>query len=365
MSDLPYEIDFLPVGDGKRSGDAIAVRYYQAGRQWVHVIDGGNRDSGEALCWHLPHYYGTTHVDHLVCSHLDDDHVSGLRTVLERNTIGTVWLNRPWLFAEELVSHFEDERLTAASLARHLRDAYPMVVEIEETAERRGIPIRTAFQGDQIGAFTVLAPSRARYMHLVPGFYRTPEESEDHADRFTLRDLAHAAGSVRDWILETFGVESLREHVKTTASNESSLVQAAVFADRIALLTADAGIETLDEAISYIEDNSSLYPLPPRFVQVPHHGGRHNVTPSILDRLLGETDTARAGAESVTAFASVASKTETHPRRMVVNGFIRRGATVYATRGNTKWHHRNMPLRADFSQAIPYEFFETVEPWED
>ncbi|MGL2523264.1 hypothetical protein ACOWOB_05920 [Helicobacter pylori] len=50
MMDTPkysYEIDFLPVGDGKKSGDAIAMRWWHGEwskeRQKVMVIDGGTK----------------------------------------------------------------------------------------------------------------------------------------------------------------------------------------------------------------------------------------------------------------------------------------------------------------------------------
>jgi hypothetical protein len=45
MDNLGLEIDFLQVGDGERSGDAIALRYGNplAGHE-VMIIDGGNKD---------------------------------------------------------------------------------------------------------------------------------------------------------------------------------------------------------------------------------------------------------------------------------------------------------------------------------
>ena len=48
------EIDFLPVGPGSRSADAIAIRYgnlwsSDPTRQWVVVIDGGTKEGDEAL----------------------------------------------------------------------------------------------------------------------------------------------------------------------------------------------------------------------------------------------------------------------------------------------------------------------------
>jgi hypothetical protein len=46
-----YEIDFFAVGDGERSGDAIALRYTIPGRDEpiVGVIDAGFLSNGEEL----------------------------------------------------------------------------------------------------------------------------------------------------------------------------------------------------------------------------------------------------------------------------------------------------------------------------
>lgn len=46
---IGYEIDFLAVGDGERSGDAIAVRYGSPGAYRVMVVDGGTKDQHIAV----------------------------------------------------------------------------------------------------------------------------------------------------------------------------------------------------------------------------------------------------------------------------------------------------------------------------
>jgi len=62
-----YEIDFLPVGEGERSGDAICLRYSSdQGKNWyVGVIDGGTQETGEPLCNHIDKYYNTDKIDFL------------------------------------------------------------------------------------------------------------------------------------------------------------------------------------------------------------------------------------------------------------------------------------------------------------
>ena len=47
-----------------------------------------------------------------------------------------------------------------------------------------------------------------------------------------------------------------------------------------------------------------------KFLQIPHHGGRHNVSPSILDRLIGEI-VDEDETIGKTAFVSVVSSSST------------------------------------------------------
>jgi hypothetical protein len=62
---------------------------------------------------------------------------------------------------------------------------------------------------------------------------------------------------------------------------------------------------------------------PPDFVQVPHHGSRRNVTPSVLDRLLGPK--VSNGHKQGTAFVSVGKDKPEFPRGQVKNAVQRRG----------------------------------------
>lgn len=59
---MGYEIDFLPVGDNSKSGDAIALRYGNLygsrAEQRVVVVDGGFTDDGEALVNHIRTSWG-------------------------------------------------------------------------------------------------------------------------------------------------------------------------------------------------------------------------------------------------------------------------------------------------------------------
>ena len=229
---MGYEIDFLPVGDGERSGDAIAVRYGSPGRYTIHVIDSGDLAAGERMVEHIRSHYGNPrYIDAVVCTHGDDDHSSGLRKVVQAFDIGGIWMNRPWLYAHELAGSFHDGRMTPQSLERHLREAFPILDEIEAMALQRRIPVYEAFQGTTVGEFSILAPSRWRYLELVSQFSRTPKPAQSAADSFALGSrLVQRVRDVVESIREAWNHETLEENVETSPSNESSVVQMTVCA---------------------------------------------------------------------------------------------------------------------------------------
>jgi hypothetical protein len=174
-----FEVDFLPVGEGERSGDGITVRYGEPGAFTILVVDGGSQACGDEMVTHLRrHYDNPGRIDHIVLTHADDDHSSGLRTVIDSFHVGAVWMNRPWLYAAELVSSFRDARWTPQGLYQRLRQDFPILAEIEDKCVARRIPIYEALQGTQVGAFRILAPSRQRYLQLVPQFSRTPAPAQ-------------------------------------------------------------------------------------------------------------------------------------------------------------------------------------------
>lgn len=362
---MAHEIDFLAVGDGERSGDAIALRYGNGGAHTIHVIDGGDIDAGERMVGHIRAYYGNPgYIDAVVCTHGDDDHSSGLRRVIEAFDVGGIWMNRPWLYVWEIVHLFDDGRLTPESLERRLREAYPILDEIESMAAERGIPVHEAFQGTNVGAFTILAPSRERYLELIPQFSRAPEQARYSGAgglgvSGILAQTKQAVRAVAEWIAEEWGIETLEEEVETSASNESSVVQLAELDGNRVLLTGDAGVVSLHEAADYAELIGHRLPGV-RFIQVPHHGSRHNVNPSSLNRWVGDP-VGQGETRGTSAHVSAGKESETHPRKKVVNAFMRRGAKVYSTKGQSLRHCHDMLPREGWSPVTPHDFSPIVE----
>jgi glyoxylase-like metal-dependent hydrolase (beta-lactamase superfamily II) len=161
-----FEIDFLKM-ESKKSGDAIPIRYSINGITRIHVTDGGYLETGEKVVEHINKYYGTpTTIDSIIVSHPDGDHANGLRKVIENFEISEIWMLRPWLYVDDLIDRFT-KFTNKDNLIKRLKDIYPNILAIEELAINQNIPIYEPFQGAKIGEFTVLAPSKKRYLDLV------------------------------------------------------------------------------------------------------------------------------------------------------------------------------------------------------
>lgn len=357
---IGVEVEFLHVGTGNKNGDAIIVRYGEPGAYKILVYDGGTLASGEKIVEHIQRYYGTSDVDDVVNSHPDADHASGLRVVVEKLNVKRLHMHRPWTHSSKILDYFKDGRITDQSLADRLKDKMGAAYELEQLALNKGIPITEPFRGMSIGGFICVSPDREWYIHdLIPAFEKSPATKTDSMFATAFDTLAKAAASAVDTISslieETWHVETLKDDVETSAENESSAILFGQFGDKGVLLTGDAGVQALGRLADYAEARSVSLPQVLNFVQIPHHGSRHNVSPQVLNRILGPI--LPPGLKPTkTAFASTSTECKTHPRKVVTNAFLRRGYNCYQ-HSNTGWirHQSEMPHRqATPLTAIPF-----------
>ncbi|MCB1474838.1 MAG: MBL fold metallo-hydrolase [Rhodobiaceae bacterium] len=358
-----YEIDFLPV-ETKKSGDAITLRYRMNGEEFIHVVDGGYQETGPSVVSHISEYYGNPgYIDHVVLTHPDGDHAGGLRTVLEEFSVGTLWMLRPWEYADVLLDRFSKVS-SVENLVGYLREAYPNIVALEEIALEKGIEIRAPFQGAQIGAFTVLAPSPERYFDLIANSDRTPQSKADAAQTL-LGAFGSSAKAMVEKIVSLYKAawgEEVFSTEDTSAENEMSVIQHATMCGDTVLLTGDGGRGALEEAADFAPNAGITLPGVKRF-QIPHHGSRRNVSTEILDRWLGERLSAPLpqGQELFSTVVSSAKEDEDHPRNSVVRAMIHRGASVAQTEGSKFYWYRNVQLREGWSHSISRPYPEEQE----
>src|SRR5260370_6735048 len=110
---MDFEVEFRPVGEGSRAGDCLVGRYGSPQEYWIIVVDGGTRDSGVALVEHLQSLCGKgVKIAHVVVTHADQDHASGIRDVLENLKVYNLWMHVPWWHAAAARPFFKDKRFT-------------------------------------------------------------------------------------------------------------------------------------------------------------------------------------------------------------------------------------------------------------
>lgn len=338
-----FEIDFQDVKTSK-SGDAICLRYEVNGQTFIHVVDGGYQSVGEKLVAHIRKFYDNPKkIDHVVATHNDGDHAGGLRTVLEEFDIGALWMLRPWLYAAELIDKFSYYS-NPESLANHLREVYSNLAALEDIADKRGIPIYEPFQGAAIGKFTVMAPSKSRFLDLIISSDKTPQVVKQETGLQTFGAMfKEAAVTAMQYIASLWG-EEIFPSGDTSAENEMSVVQYANLCETKILLTADTGRDGLQEVIDFAPMVGLILPGIDRF-QVPHHGGRRNVNTELLDKLLGPRITSKSDSIKFTAIISAAKDDEHHPRNSVVRAMYHRGGFVGSTEDGSKSCVANAPQR--------------------
>lgn len=362
---MNFEIDFVGIDKEIKDASASCLRFFssESGRYIVGIYDGGFKEHGEALVDLLNKYYFQDDpdpvIDFVICSHSDNDHSSGLIEVFDKFKVRHLIFNRPWIYAEELYKFINDDRKTVHSLSEELKQKYSIIATLEEKAIEQGTKIHEGFQGSRIyNALRILSPSKQMFLESIIESEKTPLEPTKES----FSSLRRILEAVRTKIYDIWDKDSLREGESTTPENETSIV---IYGDmeegRAFMLTGDAGIQALTASADYAcNQGFNLFGV--SFHQIPHHGGRHNLSPSVLNRIVGPIVDKKVLPTKI-AYVSV-GKNSDHPRKMVTNAYIRRGVKVFEVRASSKWHHRGTPDRSDYYVAEPLSFSDQVESWE-
>ena len=348
---MGYEIDFLSVGTGEKSGDAIAFRIWRENYFWVFVIDGGYTESGDALVKHINHYYGTNTVNLVILTHPDDDHARGTLRVVEQMKVDNLWMHRPWNYPG-LGRLFQNNRVTDASVRATLRRDLDAAKDVETAALRSGVPIAEPFANTSYnGMVYVIGPTVDFYQRQIADFRSTPIAAFAPPSRHGLANLL--IPRQEDWASET-----LDHECNTSAENNSSVILAVQFADDYwGMFSGDAGEPAIVGALDWLDRYQLFSTSRLKFVQIPHHGSEHNTSPAVLNRWLGQPQL--IDQQTRTAFVSSAAAAPKHPSNKVMNAFRRRGTWPYATKGNNiRQASTDAPARPGWVSLNPYPFYQ-------
>ncbi|NTU46337.1 MBL fold metallo-hydrolase [Candidatus Roizmanbacteria bacterium] len=349
---MAYEIDYLPVGNGESSGDAIILRFGnllgERKEQTIVVIDGGFKETGEQIIEHIRKYYSTNIVDLVIATHLDRDHISGLYPILENLQVTHLLMHRPWEHAENIKKLFVNKKITQSGLEEKIEKSLQQVVDLEDLALKKKVEIVEPFQGVKGYGMTVLGPSIDYYEKLIPLFDGTPQPI------MILEQLMGATKSALEsaieWIDDKFGIDLLNNDEEETSpeNNTSAIVLFQIDGHKL-LFTGDAGKTALHLAADYA-DSLGIPLTDLNFMDVPHHGSKHNISSKVLQRM-----------KAPIAYVSASKEAPKHPAKKVTNGLNKIGARVFVTRGSILNFHHDTPVREGWVAAAEEPFYEKVE----
>lgn len=371
---MGYEIDFMAVGNGEKSGDAIAFRFGdlfspERDKQIIFVIDGGTNESGENLCQHIQQHYGTDKIDYVLCTHPDADHASGLSVVLEKMDVGALLMHLPWEHSEDIKNDFKRE-ITERGLERKLKKELQHAHELHKIAGKKGIEIIQPFAGDSgnwdFGQLHILGPHEDYYKELLPHFRAAPDAKEPvlGSENSSPNFFASVLDKATTWVDDKFHIETLKDGMpdgRFSGENSSSAIFLFTIDGHQILFTGDADEEALHKAIDHSAglgiDLSNLI-----FFQVPHHGSRHNVGPAVLNRILGEKQLENVYRNGVAYISASQNASPKHPHQTVINAIHRRGIRPFATQGKAICQSHNAPQREGWT---PIDHLPLIERFKD
>lgn len=316
-----YAIDFLPVEneDSGKSGDAIVMSFDRLdtlGTATV-VVDGGFTSVGDDILTQLDTWHGGRQVDLLVSTHPDNDHINGLVRVLEECNVKEVLMHLPW-------AH-EPARAKNMTNFKKIEELYALAVA-------KGVTVTEPFTGLTRfgGAYRVLGPTRDYYREQLAASLDKTEAAFSLSHKSPL-------GAVVDLVkrvISYWPAETLSEADDTDPRNKTSVISLVKADQRLFMLTGDAGVASLEYAADEYETHfGDFYAQPLSLFQAPHHGSHHNLSPTVLDRILGAVGAPHS--RSTNAVVSSAKAAPKHPSPKVTNALGRRGANVVATEGRT------------------------------
>lgn len=322
-----YEVDVLSIGNA----DAKIISLYDNGSDYTIIIDGGNPGDGEKVINHLNKYHKVNHIDLLICTHPDKDHVGGLSEVVESMKVNQVWIHDPLKHINPIFFRLLLDCAKSRQKAYRIVESFEHTFNFTSLVDRLGIPRFEPFDGMQFGPILVIGPTVEYYTELLKGFRDIDSlVASELKDNNPLQDL-----------LESMTEDNstscvLDEKNDTSNENNSSVITLGLLDEKKFLFTGDAGVQALMSASGRYHLNDIYW------LDVPHHGSKHNLSTALLDYF-------RPQISSISADGS-----RKHPSRAVIN-LLKKYGNVYSTHksGNMAWYNWENPNRIDYYPLEP------------
>jgi beta-lactamase superfamily II metal-dependent hydrolase len=347
------EVDVLSLGDA----DCVIVTKWYEGLPYRILIDGGCGKDASVILEFLTNL-GYTYFWAILCSHLHNDHASGLITLVRSSAIA---FSNGWM--HDITKHVSADTLRRASAADDgVKQVVETTKELAAAFASRGITPLEPFAGMSISAIhdmTVLGPSLPLYNKVIGEFtkldapapslaFPIPSRPSPLWNAIALSNSAplsalagigvpsssHLARLVSAPLIPLAGVleeSSVKKNPKTQPYNNTSVILGANYNGMRFLFPADAG----SEALAYVsaEWNHLAY------MGVPHHASDGNLSQRDIERFCPQIAAISAKGDS------------SHPSRKIVSALVRVGSKVASTHksGHLWFWCGNVPARTGYS----------------
>lgn len=255
-------IDMIDVGQG----DSFLLTIDGPHGEVYVLIDSGLPDASAKVLDYVSKY-ASTGLDMVIATHIDNDHVGGMATILKQAPLKNnafFVLNVPPTIAQHWTPVRESlERYKGIVSFRRVIDAVDIVKTLSAIANQQGMTISTGLQGQYWTCgevrLDVLNPTPDR---LVSAW------KESRLDKYIQGGWDAGLVSI---------VEAAAEAPSTTPENDSSIViEISVSGIAKALMTSDAGAAVLREVTA-----GKSY----SFLKVPHHGSDTGLDKQLLHQI--------------------------------------------------------------------------------
>ena len=258
-----FEIAMLSLG----RADSLLVTRWEEGTPTRVLVDGG-RKGHAAIIREFLNSHGVTDIDHVVCTHHDTDHASGLVELIKDDTIqiGKAWMHIPGWHVDRRDVQIALSRSTSSKKAQVVEKSLQTSDALLAAIEDRGVPLEEPFSDKQVGFLTVCGPSEEFYEVLVGDF--------KDADKIKAYDLSE---QFSEMVGKTASKDGLLESPPARPENDSSVILGTLYEGETYLFTGDAGPQALERA----KDSYNIANC--KWMQLPHHGSRYNITQALVD----------------------------------------------------------------------------------
>jgi hypothetical protein len=271
-------LELLPA----RHGDALWLEYGHPSSPHRMLIDGGPRSRRlrEILTGRLTEI---DHLDLLVVTHIDADHISGILDIFEDPTVPLssrdIWFNAWQHLPTDQLGASQGEALSGTIRRRRLPWNRDFDEKAVVTPDEGDLPAVTLPDGLVL---TVLSPTRQALADLRPVWKREVEKAGLIPGK-AAEQYAAQADLLGDARIDPEELAKVPYEDDRSEANGASIAMLAEFEGKALLLTGDAHGGILAAGLRRLARQRGVDRIRLDAFKLPHHGSKYNLSPDVLN----------------------------------------------------------------------------------